>query len=218
MEDFQLTRTALEKRVRELLEICGFVVERGRHQREDWIVTTPDDWLPNLPIAVEVKSMQPEKPPGERSPIAGVSPTRTHLRQLDDYVFDLSGEKAHRKRGVTAWANPLIRDTEIGGRVYPDTSTVGAVGYRITPPNSHKGLLVFNGPADTPFKERPENWLRKSAAEFANERSFCVISLENLISWSEVCLENETGQQRFWGLLCWTCGECPTPEDFLQSE
>ena len=199
MEDFRLTKTPLEERVRELLEMCGFAVARGRHQREDWVVTTPADWPPNLPIAVEVKSMQPEEPRGERSVSAGASPTRTHLRQLDDYIFDLSGEKAHRKRGVTAWANPLIRDTVIGGQVYSSTSTAGAVGYPVTPPKSHKGLLVFNGPADTPFMERPEQWLRKSAAEFARERSFCVIALEDLISWSDVCVQNEENQQRFGG-------------------
>lgn len=214
MDDYQLTKSALEDRVCELLKTCGFTVARGRYMREDWIVTSSDDWEPNLTVAIEVKSMQPDKPRDQRGTTAGTSPTKTHLRQLDDYIFDLSGEKAHRRRGVTAWANPLISDTVIGGRVYPNTCTAGAIGYPVIPPDSHKGLLVFNGPADTPFDERSKKWLRKSAAEFAEERSFCIISLENLIAWADRCDGNEQLQRTFWKMLCGVFGECRPPDDY----
>lgn len=154
-DDKNLTGAALEIRVFELFRLCNVDIKRGRSGKEDFVIATPegaDD------IAIEVKSA--------RSPNVKL----VDLRQLDDWVFDLSGEEEARKGGL-------------GGGL--DSMSIATGGYR-TPksrnPDPHKGVLIFNGPVGTPFSDRQSHILLGENREFAMKRNFCVLSIDRLVA------------------------------------
>ena len=213
MEDYQLVKKDLETKVADSLRSVGLTVTLGRTRREDWLVEAPADWPPQLPMAVEVKSSMPDRRPGDRKPRSGASPTLTHLRQLDDYVFELSGEKAIRLRSLTQDNNPLFTKQNIGppGMGISFLTTKGALPYSPVTDTPHKGLLVFNGPADIPFHEREEDWLGRNVKTFAEERTFCILSLSTLMAWVHACGSNRERQKYFWNVMCRTFGQCPEP-------
>lgn len=183
MNDYRLTGIPLEERVADLFGQAGFNVSPGRPGKEDGLVQARADWIPQIAMVVEVKSTTTETKTG---------PTTDHLRQLDDYVFELSGEMEIRRRTLTRWKNPLLREQRIGtpehGITYLDTA--GAIPYSPVHPAAYKGVLVFNGPTTTPFDERPENWLR---------------------GWVDAC-EFDSDRAEFFGqVLHATFGLCPDP-------
>ena len=86
--DERLRGQYLETRTAQLFRQMGFVVERGPRGAYDARIPPPTDSEPSRPCVVEVKS---SSRPG---------PTRRDLRQLDDWVFEMSGEQEARKHGL----------------------------------------------------------------------------------------------------------------------
>ena len=207
MQDYELHgREFLEPRVCELFRQLGFKVTpdpRGNN-KEDLLLEAPAEWTPQNRIVVEVKStiVDHKKSPAIRD-----------LRELDDWVFDVSGEKDIRGRSLTRWKNPLLIEQHIGtanqGHTY--LTTAGAIPYSPVHLSPVKGLLMFNGPTTTPFDCRDENWLGHNEREFAEIRSFCVLSLQSLLKWIDAFDANADLNQFFWRTLHETSGLCPDP-------
>lgn len=183
-DDHALGGTPLESRVSRLFREAGFVVERGRPFLEDLVVRPADGLRPAVPLVAEIKSS------------SRASPSRGDLRQLDDWVFDLSGEEGARKRGLTNYASYFLR-----------------LGFP-TPafhPSPHKGVLVFNGPLGTEFEKRSTEWLGANEKEFAARRNFCVISLPLLLNWHSFCRSSQDGSAQFWRTIHESSGLLPSP-------
>ena len=204
MDDYQLTNTELEDRVAELFSLAGFNVSAGRPNKEDLLFEPPDDWVPQIPMAVEVKSTIVEHKKRLLT---------EHLRQLDDRIFELSGEKEIRGRTLTQWKNPVLVEGHIGppGLGVKFIETRGALPYSPVHPIPYKGILVFNGPTTTPFDKRLIDWLGDEQKQFAEARSFCVMSLKTLLDWVEACDSNGDLRETFWRVLHETFGRCPDP-------
>ena len=128
--DKDLTGKALEIRIRLLFEKMGFDVVKGRSSMEDFIIKPPLDTQISDPLVLEVKSSQ--KP----------NLSRDNLRQLDDWVFDLSGEEKARKEGLGGGVDPLAMVTQ------------GLASRKKRHPTPHKGVLIFNGPVGIDFSVR----------------------------------------------------------------
>ena len=204
MDDYQLTNSALDKRVATLFAKIGCTATvEPRGVKDDVYVEPPDSWKPQHPIAIETKG--PPKTDHIRT---------NDLRQLDDWVFSLSREKEIRRRTLTEWRNPLLRRREIGptGKGNVIFETPGAIPYAPVHPRPVKGMLVFNGPTSVPFSERVAEWFPHNEQVFAEERSFCVISLERLLAWIAFCEESPSYEEQFWQLLHNTNGLCPAPD------
>jgi hypothetical protein len=144
------------------------------------VVPATEGLTPNKPLVVEVKS---GKQPG---------PDRDSLRQLDDWVFDLSQEEEIRKGRVRInmhWAHgaPMF---------WPRTHH----------PTPHKGVLIYNGPAGTPFSSRPEKWLGENERIFAEKRDFCIIALPCLLAWHERARSDSSTAAAFWKATHTACG------------
>ena len=190
--DCHLTGEALEFRVRQILEKMGFEVEEGRPNLED-IVVKSDDLEPNKPLVIEVKS--------SKSP----SPKRENLRQLDDWVFDLSGEDMARKEGLG------------GGFDFKAMAFGGMLSERHSHPTPHKGVMLFNGPVGLSFEERPTQWLGHNEEEFSIKRNFCIISFKCLLNWLDAYKKDETVKNVFWKLIHATAGVLPMPNDVARN-
>lgn len=170
-DDYKLTGISLELRVEQLFLNAGFKILQGRDGKEDFVVEPPADSKLKDSIVIEVKSA--------RSPNLKLD----NLRQLDDWVFDLSGEEKARKHGLGKGIDPVAIATD------------GYITSNKKHPTPHKGILVFNGSIGTPFPERGDNILHHNQAEFVKKRNFCVIGINDLInllskemqeSWSEL--------------------------------
>lgn len=133
-----------------------------------------------------------------KSATSKTGPDRDDLRQLDDWVFDLSGEEYMRK-GITTW---ISRSSEKGGG-------------QLVPLGSHptrkKGVMVFNGPTALEFERRTDNWLGKNELEFANKRNFCVISLSCLLKWEQAINDDPEERRRLWKAIQHTVGVLDNP-------
>lgn len=203
MDDYKLTDKELQCRIGELFSTldCKVVIE-PRFVKDDLLIEPPTDWLPQIKIAVEAKGPKSK----ERL-------TTRDLRQLDDWVFDLSGEKDIRRRSLIRWKNPLLREQDIGTPELGMTilETAGAVPYSPVHPSPVKGLLVFNGPTNKSFEDRSADWFPSNERKFAEIRSFCVLSLESLLRWVEACEYDDQLKQLFWLQLHETFGLCPDP-------
>jgi len=150
-DDKNLSGLSLELRVKELFENAGFLIHEGRKGFEDFVISPDDDFKTKDKIVIEVKS--------SKSTIVKLD----DLRQLDDWVFDLSGEEQLRKRGVKTG----------GWNCGPQT---------VRHPSPHKGLFIFNGPIGLSFEMRSESFIHPSQLNFLLSRNFCAISLQDLIS------------------------------------
>jgi hypothetical protein len=206
MEDYQLKDTPLEKRVGELLRQVGMDVScEPRGSKEDFILKPRADWLPQNTIVLEVKGKLSKTSPN----------TKEDLRQLDDRVFELSGEMTIRRRTLNAWNDPLHRVQNIGpphlGISF--VTNPGPIPRSQTHPNVVKGVLLFNGPTTMPFEERKSEWLGSDQLEFAEFRSFCVISLQTLIGWVDACTEDDELCGIFWRTLYETHGCMKNPSN-----
>jgi len=108
----------------------------------------------------------------------------------------------------------------------PDTASpwrCAAAWRRFSPPGltraergaTHKGVLVSNGPIDKSFDavERSRSrWLGANKEQFARTRSFCVIALHCLLTWTELCRSNPDAPRRFWTVLHSTNGVLDYPK------
>lgn len=157
-KDENLTGPSLEIRVLLLLQSIGWAAARGRRGLEDLLVPPPLGAKTQRPLVIEVKS--------DRKPHI----QRDQLRQLDDWVFDLSQEERARKQGL-------------GGGL--STLALAFHGMAPLPPNfhpsPHKGVLIFNGPVGVPFSQRTQSPLSNDERAFAVKRNFCVLSLARLL-------------------------------------
>ena len=193
--DAGLRDDALELRVRMLFERAGMEVADPRPAKEDLVVEPPTDSGFYIPLVIEVKSS------------SKAIPSVDGLRQLDDWVFDLSGEKGVRKRGLCLWNTPRsgIRGVSIGAMQPPHIH-----------PRRYKGIFVFNGPRGKPFENRPDYWLQEEQRQFAEDRGFCLISLQTLIAWAEACHNNYMCLRQFWQKIYETNGILVQPVDSLK--
>jgi len=153
-EDKNLIGNELELRVEQLFIEYGFNIAQGRDGKEDFIVTpSENNELPDK-IVIEVKSSKKS------------CTELRHLRQLDDWVYDLSGEEGARKNGINS-SSPL--------------NTFG-LGVSKKHPTPHKGLLVFNNSVGLEFENRPERLIHSNQEDFVMKRNFCIIRLDHLVS------------------------------------
>lgn len=180
--DYKLGGGALEFRVKDIFTKMGFDTESGPIGLHDAIIKPFDGLDPTKPIVVEIKS--------SKSP----SPSRDDLRQLDDWVFELSGEEKARKYGLGDGTDATA------------LSTHGLVVERQYHPSPHKGVMVFNGPLGQTFEKRSSNWLGENEKIFAKKRSFCMISLECLLSWHNEYQRNTAIINDFWSAMHFTDG------------
>jgi len=182
--DHTLMADALEVRVANLFRDCGFEVVAGRPKQEDFIVRPLPECSPRTSLVVEVKGGKAQ------------APDRDDLRQLDDWVFELSGEERARREPVIV---TMLRSgtSVVMGRPHP------------TP---HKGVLVFNGPTATPFDKRSRTgWVNTNEEEFARRRRFCLVALACLVEWRDACQQNPEERGRFWTALHSTHGTLDYP-------
>lgn len=150
-EDKNLVGDGLEIRVLEVFTDAGFTASVGRPGLEDLVVQPPEGAKTKKPLVVEVKS--------DRKPTV----KRKHLRELDDWVFDLSGEEEARKKGLGGGLDPMsfVTDGLITGKQHH--------------PSPHKGVFVFNAPIGIDFNDRPQNVIGADEIAFAEKRGFCLI-------------------------------------------
>jgi hypothetical protein len=189
--DYKLGGKALEFRVQTIFEQLDFRVETPRQKQEEFIVSAAN-CKRGIPVVVEVKS----------SNKATIS--REYLRQLDDYIYELSDEQAIRLAG--------LRPKKTGTVIRPFGNWIGET----THPKPHKGLLVFNGPVTLPFDDEGRlrtNWVGHNELEFARTRGFCLVRFETLLAWQSLCLSDAKKLPCFWNAIHDTFGvmEPPAP-------
>lgn len=179
----------LELYVWYIFDDMGLKVELKKCDESKWdgIVLHFGELEPQKPIVLEVKSG------------GGKSPKMDNLRQLDDWVFQLSGEEKARKNGLGGEAT--LTTIATGGRFVDKY-------YHPTP---YKGVMVFNGQLGKCFEDRDGDWLEENQSEFVQARDFCIIPLECLICWSEQCKENSTTVGDFWSKIHSTSGILQPP-------
>ena len=178
--DYSLSGVPLEIRTKQLFKSMGFKISDGRPGLEDFVVDPPSDSSIADRVILEVKSSR--KPQIERD----------DLRQLDDWIFDLSGEEGARKRGLPVGVSAIVTG-----------------GFGVSPrkhSSPHKGVLVFNGPINTPFEERAQTCLGQNDNDFVNKRNFCILPLADLISYSVTVQRGKKRSIEFWELLHSACG------------
>ncbi len=110
------------------------------------------------------------------------------LRQLDDWVFDLSGEEKTRKKGLGGGIDVLAMATQ------------GMLSESKRHPDPHKGVLIFNGTLGMPFEERISSKLHSNQIELVEKRNFCIISIQDLLKLFEK-------PEEVWSILHETAGE-----------
>lgn len=181
-DDKDLAGESLEIRVLLLLSAIGISVTRGRPGMEDLVATPPEGAQPDLPLVIEVKS--------DRKP----SLQREDLRQLDDWVFDLSQEEIARKSGLGGRGDALAM------------ATLGLLTSIRHHPTPHKGVLVFNAPVGIPFDKRAPIALSADQIEFAKKRNFCLVPINALITLTEVVARKDRTLLDVWKELHHTCG------------
>jgi len=175
--DKDLTGISLELRVKQLFQEIDLNIIDGRPGQEDFVVIADHNSKHKDNIVIEVKS--------SRKPNIMID----DLRQLDDWVFDLSDEEKARKHGLGGGFNALALATQ------------GFISSPKRHPTPHKGLLVFNGPIGTPFEERNSSILSPNQIDFVQKRNFCVISINHLVT----LLEKD--QETAWCILHEIIGE-----------
>lgn len=175
--DKDLTGISLELRVQQLFKQVGLNIVEGRPGQEDFVIIANNDDEYKDNIAIEVKS--------SRSP----NPKLDDLRQLDDWVFDLSGEEKARKHGLGGGMDPLAM------------ATSGMINRPKRHPTPHKGILIFNGPIGTPFEQRIAPILHPNQVGFVEKRNFCVIGIDKLATLIE------QGPETVLSILHTTAGE-----------
>jgi len=185
--DYSLTGLGLECRVKELFQKVGFEIHRGRDGMEDFIVNAPPNAKPTTPLVLEVKS--------SRKPHV----VRDELRQLDDWVFELSGEQEARKHGLGGKGG-------VDHLAFVSWGLVSRQSQRVFHPTPHKGVLVFNGPIELPFSKRASDCIGPNDRDFVYKRNFCVIPFQILLGYCEGCMGDPAKMHELWTLIQSTAG------------
>ena len=180
--DKDLTGESLEVRVFLLLQAMGINVVRGRQGMEDFVAHPPDGATPNRPLVIEVKS--------DRKPTV----QREDLRQLDDWVFDLSQEEIARKKGLGGGLDTLAMVTN------------GLVSSTHHHPSPHKGVLIYNAPVGVPFDQRTSTSLSSDELAFVKKRNFCIVPINDLISIAKAIQQGQKDLLSTWKEIHETCG------------
>jgi hypothetical protein len=168
--DKNLGGISLELRVKELFSDAGFNIIDGRKGYEDFTIEPDENFTLQENVVIEVKS--------SKSPV----PKLDDLRQLDDWVFSLSGEEDARKNGIRSG----------GLNKWPSMQKH---------PTPHKGLFIFNGPIGLDFNSRTKSFMHPSQIDFIIKRNFCAVSLNVLIELLRDSKEN------VWNIIHKTIGE-----------
>lgn len=185
--DKDLTGHSLEIRTKILFEQMGFEIRKGRQGLEDFVIEPPPNARPNEPLVLEVKSSR--KPNIERK----------SLRQLDDWVFDLSGEEKARKEGLGG-------DADIEAMVFGGMSTS-----KKKHPSPHKGVMIFNGPIGIDFDKRNTSCVNENDIEFIEKRNFCIVPFGVLILYAEAYLKDNSIKEALWDKIHKTAGLLKPP-------
>ena len=187
--DYTLRNQALEFRVKEIFQGMDFDIRPGRPKLEDFVVNTPASCPRSDPLVVEVK--------GSIRPNVG----REDLRQLDDWVFDLSGEEKVRKRK----------------RPRPNTFyiTAGLPKGPSRHPSPHKGVMIFNGPVERPFSKRSATCLNPNDLEFVQKRNFCIVPFAVLGSYFQSYYRDSSLALGLWTQMQEMAGVLPSPTGTL---
>lgn len=184
-DDYALQHAGLEIRVEKILRDMSFKVSPGRAMNlEDFIIEPRKHFSIQSPLVVEVKSGK-----GQYIP-------RDNLRQLDDWVFELSGEEKARK-------GDTFNDSFQPGWSY-GKSVIMPKQYKH--PTPHKGVMVYNGPVGTMFKDRNNNCINPNNSEFVDKRFFCIVPFHILLSCSEKLIANEIEPEELWEKIHKTSG------------
>jgi len=184
-DDYALRHTGLEIRVEKVFKDMGFIVSPGRAKNlEDFIIEAQQHFSIQSPLVVEVKS-------GKHQYIS-----RDDLRQLDDWVFELSGEEKARK-------GDTFSDSFQAGWSYGKPVIIPKQYKHPTP---HKGVMVYNGPVGTLFEDRNNNCINPNDSEYVNKRFFCIIPFHILVSCFEKLLANEIEPEELWEKIQRTTG------------
>ncbi len=186
-EDKDLTGSTLEIRTSLLFRRFGFKVDKGRQNQEDFLIKYDFATENNEILAVEVKS--------SRQP----NISRDDLRQLDDWVFDLSGEEKARKEGLGGGLDPA------------SIITGGLISSRHRHPNPHKGVMIFNGPLGISFDNRDKTCFNENDREFIKKRNFCIVAFGTLIEYEKVFERDASIAQTLWKRLHTTVGMLQAP-------
>lgn len=174
-EDNYLSNGALEIRVEELFQIMGFQIRSGRKNNlEDFLVDPSKEFETQIPLVIEVKSSK------------GPCLLLDDLRQLDDRVFELSGEEEIRKRRALKDSKNIFYITA-GLPPGPDTH-----------PTPHKGVLIFNGPLKVPFADRPKNCVHPNDRDFVEKRFFCIFPFSDIVEISKKISEGNLDKKQIW--------------------
>lgn len=177
-EDYCLSNGALEVRVEQLFQIMGFQIRDGRKNNlEDFIVDPSEEFETQIPLVIEVKS-------NKNSCLS-----RVDLRQLDDWVFELSGEEEIRKR-----RSPKNKQNTF-------YITAGLPPGPDVHPAPHKGVLIFNGPIGIPFADRPKNCIHPNNMEFVEKRFFCIFSFSDIVEISNQIFNSNLDKKQIWELI-----------------
>lgn len=185
--DEYLGGNALEIKVRHILKQIGLKISFEKNIDCDGIIKHNDGFIVKKPIVLEIKS-------GKSN-----FPSRTQLRQLDDYIFELSGEEKARKEGFgesglkydplyNIYGHGLVKKTKL---------------YHPTP---HKGLMIYNNTEGTFFKENFLFELGFNEKEFCIKRDICVLSYKEFLDISKLIMEDKMQIEDFWNLIHKTVG------------
>lgn len=186
-DEHRLGGRALEIRVKQLFTEIGLDIRPGRPGHEDFILPPSDESSPNFPLVLEVKS--------SRKPQIG----RDELRQLDDWVYDLSQEEIARTHGL-------------GGTV--DSLAILAGGMMTQMhrhPSPHKGVMIVNAPLGIPFGERLTSPVAENDRDFVEKRNFCILPLSVLIECTDAIMNSRFSIAEFWHLIHQTRGILESP-------
>jgi len=169
-----LSGLALQFRVKKMLRDMGYDVGDGRSpDLEDLILKYQSNYETKLNIVIEVKS-------GKKPQVS-----RDDLRQLDDWIFDLSGEEDARK-----W-----KPKKIGG---PNIGASQGVWIRHIHPTPHKGVMIYNGPTSKDFPSRSNECINPNDVDFVTKRNFCIIPFSILIRKYNEIKEGDLTTEQFW--------------------
>jgi len=169
---------ALEIEVERILVGLDFKFTKNGDVDCDLIINAQDSFINKTPIVVEIKSGK------------SFSPSRHQLRQLDDWVFELSGEAKARKEGLGK-----------GGPVYdPQAKIYGSNLIRqpkLHHPTPHKGLMIYNNSEGIHFTGVPFT-LGYNELEFCKKRNFCVMSFSQFYEITTKIKNDEFSANSFW--------------------
>jgi hypothetical protein len=185
--DEYLGGKALEIKVRHILKQIGFKIMFEKNIDSDGIIHHNDGFHLKKPIVLEIKS-------GKSN-----CPSRTQLRQLDDYIFELSGEEKARKEGLG----------ETGLKYDPLQSIYGnnlKKQKKLYHPTPHKGLMIYNNTEGSFFKENFVFELGYNEKEFSVKRDICILSYKEFLELSKPIIENEMPLEYLWDLIHKTVG------------